>query len=873
MIRDEYARFMQTLAVDGVSEGVRKVANLVHDHLDVIQPLGTQQGQRVKRVIQLAQANWLALATGIAVQAVEVAENVVPIVRLKNLSVGPFRGFAREEVFDLDSPLVLIYGPNGTGKSSFCEALEYGLLGNVAEAESKRFRRQEDYLTNAHVGRFTPPVIEGVDAQGTVKPLVANEAQYRFCFVEKNRIDSFSRIAAHAPARQTELIASLFGLDEFNEFVRGFSGEMDGRYIDLIGAKRQQLQEKRLALAGHKQTIETNQAALVDLTAEEIALATQYQPEIAFADFVTELGTDTAPGEIVTLETELQQVTPLQSGVTLQALIDVEHSIGAAYEGLSTKLAELAQASEAVSFKQLYTAVTVLSEASADHCPACKTPLNQVANNPFELAARELEKLEHLSQLEQERDGFNDALGEAIKAVAQILSVATEQIDGAANPNPLRAYRVAKDSGLSWAWWQSLQAAGGDATAWQELQAQVQVLELRDLGIAQIIAAREPTQARLNLLRDYARQALVLQTRRISLEKGILDATTAIQTFDEENQGLINEVEAEQAVIAINQKIAASYAVFVGRLTAYKESLPSQLVADIGDGVVALYNAFNRYDEEHDLLAALKLPLAPGQRIEIAFRNDPNRNFDALHVLSEGHIRCIGLAILLAKNLKEKCPILIFDDPVNAIDDEHRASIRLALFKDDYFIGKQIILACHGNEFFKDTHQLVGLKAAKESESYIFRAQKDEKHIQVSSLARPVNYVLAAGELAANGEFRDALMSARRALEGICTKVWTHYLKHGGGAISVTQRAPGAPIDLRVLADKLACEIRKATFVIKNRDVILASLQSILGPNGQHPHWVYLNKGTHEEEDRDEFDQVVVAEIVHSLVQLDEALS
>ena len=88
MIRDEYARFMQTLAVDGVSEGVRKVANLVHDHLDVIQPLGTQQGQRVKRVIQLAQANWLALATGIAVQAVEVAENVVPIVRLKNLSVG-----------------------------------------------------------------------------------------------------------------------------------------------------------------------------------------------------------------------------------------------------------------------------------------------------------------------------------------------------------------------------------------------------------------------------------------------------------------------------------------------------------------------------------------------------------------------------------------------------------------------------------------------------------------------------------------------------------------------------------------------------------------------------------------------------------------
>lgn len=71
MIRDEYVRFMQTLAVGGVTEGVRKVANLVHDHLDAIQPLGTQQGQRVKRVIQLAQANWLGLAADITAQAVE----------------------------------------------------------------------------------------------------------------------------------------------------------------------------------------------------------------------------------------------------------------------------------------------------------------------------------------------------------------------------------------------------------------------------------------------------------------------------------------------------------------------------------------------------------------------------------------------------------------------------------------------------------------------------------------------------------------------------------------------------------------------------------------------------------------------------------
>ena len=58
---------------------------------------------------------------------------------------------------------ISLIGPNGTGKSSFCEALEFGLLGNVAEAESKRFRNQDDYLKNAHTNSFEAPVIVGID--------------------------------------------------------------------------------------------------------------------------------------------------------------------------------------------------------------------------------------------------------------------------------------------------------------------------------------------------------------------------------------------------------------------------------------------------------------------------------------------------------------------------------------------------------------------------------------------------------------------------------------------------------------------------------------------------------------------------------------
>lgn len=152
----------------------------------------------------------------------------------------------------------------------------------------------------------------------------------------------------------------------------------------------------------------------------------------------------------------------------------------------------------------------------------------------------------------------------------------------------------------------------------------------------------------------------------------------------------------------------------------YKDQLPSKLVADLGELVVQLYNAFNRYDAPKDQLAGIKLPLVSGERIEIAYQSEPTKFFDALHVLSEGHIRCIGLSILLAKNLKTNSPLLIFDDPVNAIDDEHRKAIRETLYKDEFFKEKQIILACHGEEFLKNIHQDIGRKAARESATYKF---------------------------------------------------------------------------------------------------------------------------------------------------------
>lgn len=873
MIRNEYMRFMQTLAGDNIPEGMRKMANLILEHLDAILPLGTHQGKRVKRIVQLAQVHWQILAIDINVEINEADEVVAPISRLKSLQVGPFRGFARQETFDFDSPLVLIYGPNGTGKSSFCEALEYGLLGNVAEAESKRFS-QRDYLTNAHVRQFSAPVVEAFDVQGETVPIVTNEAQYRFCFVEKNRIDNFSRIAAQLPARQTELISTLFGLNSFNEFVRNFTSEINERYIDLYGVKAIDFHKKRLALAGSQQTIKDNTEALIALVQQEAALANQYRENMTFSELATTLGNAEAPGEIAALEVELQQPIAVKTGVTIAGLQAQQQSIEANQRILDEKEQALAAASESLSFKQLYEAVTALGAMNQDACPACKTPLAQVTRNPFDLAPQELAKLAHLAQLQQERDQIQTEISNTLKLIYQMLKTANERFGTNESPNPLRTFLVQLEPDINLVWWQSLFNLGEDKfTAWQHLQVQTQQLEQMDADIEQSQQIRTQKQQRLTDLRELDRQATILQTRRKSSEEGIQAANQTIASFDEANKDLITEVESEKVFVTINREIASNYSLFVSRLEQYRDALPRQLIADLGITVKDLYNAFNRNDAQKDLLAGIELPLAQGQRIRIAFQNHPERYFDALHILSEGHIRCIGLAILMAKNLRENCPILIFDDPVNAIDDDHRESIRRTLFEDHFFDNKQIILTCHGEEFFKDIQNLLSAERAAQSRNLTFLPQLDEQHIRVDFNCAPRNYILVAQEHMEKLEVREALGKARQALESLTKgKIWRYVNNHGDGNLSIKMRTPSTPIELRNLTEQLKTKLSKADFTHQQKEAVLIQVQALLGIGGDSREWRYLNKGTHDEADRAEFDRSIVDAIITALSKIDAAI-
>lgn len=66
-------------------------------------------------------------------------------VPLRSLSVSDFRRLEGYHTFDLDAPIVLVHGPNGTGKTSVLAALELALTGEI-----RSMSRQDERYT-AHI--------------------------------------------------------------------------------------------------------------------------------------------------------------------------------------------------------------------------------------------------------------------------------------------------------------------------------------------------------------------------------------------------------------------------------------------------------------------------------------------------------------------------------------------------------------------------------------------------------------------------------------------------------------------------------------------------------------------------------------------------
>ena len=347
------------------------------------------------------------------------------------------------------------------------------------------------------------------------------------------------------------------------------------------------------------------------------------------------------------------------------------------------------------------------------------------------------------------------------------------------------------------------------------------------------------------------------------------EATQAIEKFNQENEDLIREAEAEKPGVARSWSYSISYDSLRQKLLAYNAGLPLALAADLNEKTLKFYNEINKNDHPSDRLNSLRLPTAAGERIEIEFENGDK--CDALQVLSEGHIRCLGLAILLAKITRDRLPFLIFDDVVNSIDDEHRGAIIDLILNPEEVGKRQLIVTTHGEDFVKRLENAVPMKKYKETVTRIdFLVPFAAKKITVK-LDSPRHYLTVATRSYEEGRIRDSLSYIRKAFEEELNRLWKKIAsKNLQAQISVGMRGPGDP-DLMSLATGLHKFLGGKDVAVFQEAV--PHLGEILGYRDKHKvEWNCLNKGTHEGDRAEEFDAVIVRRMLETVIKLDEAI-
>lgn len=872
--KQDYTGFLRWLHAQqpAAPENERRFANMVLADFERIADTAPQRHARSAHLAALARQSLATMSSELPALQDQEQQAQWPWTRLRTLTLGPFRGFVREETFDLQKGTVLFYGPNGAGKSSLCEALERALLGSVEEAGLKRLS-EDAYLRNIHVRRFEEPRLFATAADRREVPVAANVDLFRFCFIEKNRIDAFSRIAQRPAGQRSELIATLFGMERFNDFCNRFNEAITPALV-TERTKQHELRLKREALARDEATDAGEADALARHDAEDEAYAQAFAFESTYAALQAWIGTDEVPGRLAELESLLDAVPAALIELDRAGLGGRFDRANAALQALEVTKSELGRRASQVSFRALYGAIVELEAMADERCPACGTSLGRTERNPFDAARAGLVELRELADLQElevrQREELDDASADLRATLGKLAAYLAARNEAA---HPIAAFVEALPARLdAKGWWMPLYQSSREGTDLPSLLDDM--LTLADRIAETDEATRQQLDRRAELIRE--RNGLAERQRHIEerrrLRQAIIDgAATArrnIATFEEANERLISDAAQEQRDIERDAPIRTAYDGFLPMLRRYRNELPGLLVVGLGDLARDLYNDFNRHDQEGDKLAALYLPVTGEQRIEISFRGAAERRVDALQVLSEGHIRCLGLAILLAKAVDVRSPVLIFDDAVNAIDDEHRDGIKETMFVGDRFAATQILVTCHSPEFIKDVKNSLPRDRRLDSQEYVLTHHEGDHHPRVHRDIPTSAYIEKARRDLERFQLRDALGNSRRALEMLSNKAWRWLGSHDQGELRLSLEGPGRPPVLRNVCDSLRIKLAGTpNFVHPSKQPLHDALAEILAAS--NPAWNILNKGTHEEENREEFDRVQVELVISRLERID----
>jgi DNA sulfur modification protein DndD len=569
-------------------------------------------------------------------------------------------------IIPFNNRLNIIFWSNGTGKTSISEAIEYSLTNNIKESSKRWFSKVEDYLWN-----FDHPQIL---LQNNVQIQQSNYFD-RYIF-EKNRIDDFWRLKSLWKIDRNTLLSTLFWLDQLQFFVNKLPINIDAKINETIlsnqiwnNQMREKEKEINLKDESLLQKMEQLEHLKIEVWKNNIQELTWYKKTLG--EERTELESWWKKIKFIDIES-LKKVN--NYALTLFEISNLEQEILAKTPKINDTIIKLYQYIKDNDFDDL------------SHCPVCKTPVNLTNQNPFTYPKHQLEEISDYTELQKKLEIKKNDIAITDKIFLEIHNMLwLIRDESKKNKNELieafnQIYTHTEANLIHYY-----------TTKIEEINDIYQQITEFNNKLSTYHERIKPRIETINNIIDKI-------TLAIGLDEEINQIKVLKSSLDDEIEILKSNVDIENSNNLKLREFGPKYREFYNKLVSFKNWIFQSELDNIVNDVKKYYNILNSHDEIDQLIDNIDFSPEDGS-IQISFCHR-NENYNILNILSEGHLKCFGLAILFARAKKHNPKFLLFDDVINAIDTDHRWNI-VNLISHNDFSDVQFIITTH-DRFFDD---------------------------------------------------------------------------------------------------------------------------------------------------------------------------
>lgn len=618
--------------------------------------------------------------------------------KIKSINISGIRGVREGLNLSLDKKSILIYGDNGTGKSSITDALEWYYKDSI------------DHLTGEEVGGKGKNALRNVFLNPSDEAKIEIQYSNRLLDNEKsinNLLKTFNsnsskEFASYFNQSQSENL--ILRYRDLVQFIIATKGDKLKHLQNIIGYS--QVQELRSLLkliggriargikaGGYSNKRSAQQAILLESLGQNITSSKQFfetvlkvieplklEKEIkSFKDVKTALKSIETNEETKVVEQIAFNNKIADTFTDLEIEIANIHTL---YKDYNNSYITLRKDADKISKLQLLAllceGLKVLKKdiIKEDFCPLC-----QQEKDKLKLAQELNQRVEDLKEIKAEQDKLNEECEELTKRLRTIYNVIngllkekffTEKENEATKDNIEHIQNSIKDI---------VEDLKKDIFSIEPLK-EFLLIKIDDKEIKSLIYN---AKVKSKALADSIKGNIKLQIHT-NLSRA-LDAYMAHKKLEREEEILTKQQITFEALYT--DFIKKQEEALEGFLNMFSDEINSYYVEMNPNEKVENIQLIPIKDKNDEL---------SGITIEYTFYNE--RQTPPVALLSESHINCLGLAFFLAsvRAFNKENEFFILDDVISSFDSTHRTRfIRLLINK---FSEYQIILSTHEKDFF-----------------------------------------------------------------------------------------------------------------------------------------------------------------------------